>query len=142
ESHVVAIDDVHRTAEVIGIVQGDIVGRAGGEGRRSCYCDITVVADRSVGGGNDVPRYIQGVEGGAGAGNGVQIAADRPADGQTVNIIQGNILAIDDIYSTAEVVGVIHYDVVGGAGCQCGRAGHSHVAAVTDEAIGGEVQIA
>src|SRR5207302_2018402 len=109
--------------EVIGIIQDDVIGRANGEGRGARDGDVATVADETVGGD-------------------VQITGDRrSAERERVDIAQGDVVAVNDADRADKVIGVIEHDVVGGAGCQSSGTGHGDVGDVTDEAIGGGVQI-
>src|SRR5262249_13139400 len=113
--HVITAHDTDG-AEVVGVVQGDVVGRPGGERGRAGHGEIAAIGDRAVGGD------------GQGAADG------RGAEIQGVHVIEEDVVAAHDA-DRAEVIGVIEGDVVGRPGGQGGRAGDGEVAAIGDRAV-------
>ena len=114
----VAAHDTDR-AEVVRVIQGDVIGGPGCEGRRAGHGEIAAVGDGPIGGDGES----------AADGGGAEI--------QGIHIVERDGIAAHDT-DRVEVVGIIERDVIGRAGREGRRAGDGEIAAIGNRAIGGD----
>src|SRR5262249_52219508 len=86
ERHVMSAADSDRTAEIIRVVQREVIASTCRQRCRSTYDHVSIVANQTVGLRIQIRSNIQGIERGSSVGERRQAAANVSADGQTVDI--------------------------------------------------------
>src|SRR5262249_53598158 len=114
QGHIQAAEDIDRPAEIIGIVQGDIMVCARGDGSGAGHVHIAGIGNVAIGGDTQVPAH-----GGC-------------AQGQGIDIVQGHVFAAGDADGADKVIDVIEDDIVGSARGQGGGAIHDQVPGIGD----------